>query len=53
MAGILGQELQTSQRCVFVPNYIASYRDDLNGVFAVLGELADEASPALVGSDKL
>ena len=35
------RELQTSQRCVFVPNYIASYRDDLGGVFAVLDELAD------------
>ena len=50
---ILGRELQTSQRCVFMPNYIASYRDDLNGVFAVLGELADEANPVLAGSDEL
>ncbi len=36
------RELQTSQRCVFTPNYIASYRDDLDGVFTVLDELADE-----------
>ena len=34
-------------------NYIASYRDDLNGVFAVLDELADEANPASAGSDEL
>jgi hypothetical protein len=42
---IRGRELQTSQRCVFTLNYTASYRDDLNGVFAVLDELADEACP--------
>lgn len=42
---ILGQNLETIQRCVFTPNYIASYRDDLKGVFAVLDKLADEADP--------
>ena len=50
---IRGRELQTRQRCVFTANYIASYRDDLNGVFAVLDELADEANPASAGSDEL
>ena len=38
------RELHASERCVFTPNYIASYRDDLNGVFNVLDELADESS---------
>lgn len=42
---IRGRELQTSQRCVFMSNYIASYRADLDGVFAVLDELADEVNP--------
>jgi hypothetical protein len=37
---IRGRELQTSQRCVFTPNYIASYREDLGGVFDVLDQLA-------------
>ena len=41
---IRGRELKTSRRYVFTSNYIASYRDDLNGVFAVLDELAGEAS---------
>lgn len=41
---IRGRDLQTSGRCVFTPNYMAVYRDDLNGVFAVLDELADESS---------
>jgi len=35
-------DLQHINRCVYMPNYIASYRDDLNGVFAVLDELANE-----------
>ena len=39
---IRGSDLHTSERCVFTPNYIAFYRDDLNGVFAVLDKLADE-----------
>jgi hypothetical protein len=34
--------LHTSGRCVFTSNYTAFYRDDLDGVFAVLDELADE-----------
>lgn len=50
---IRGRELQTSQRCVFMSSYIASYRDDLDGVFAVLDELADEANPALAVPDEL
>lgn len=50
---IRGRGCQTSQRCVFMPNYIASYRDDLNGVFTVLDELADEATPALAVLDEL
>lgn len=40
---IRGRQLQTTPRCVFTPNYIALYRDDLDGVFTVLDELADEA----------
>jgi hypothetical protein len=44
---IRGLDCQISQRCVFTPNYIASYREDLNGVFTVLDELAEEASPAV------
>jgi len=31
------------ERNVATPNYIASYREDLNGVFAVLDEIAKEA----------
>jgi hypothetical protein len=42
---IRARELQTTQRCVFTPNYIASYRDDLDGVFAALDELANEPPP--------
>nr|WP_316642387.1 hypothetical protein [uncultured Roseateles sp.] len=34
-------------------NYIASYRDDLKGVFAVLDELAEEANPAAADPDVL
>lgn len=40
---IRGRNLQISQRCIFTQNYIASYRDDLNGVFTVLDQLADES----------
>jgi hypothetical protein len=36
------RELRTSQRYVFTPNHIASYRDNLDDVFNVLEELADE-----------
>ena len=48
---IRGRELQSSQRCVFTPNYIASYRDDLADVFSVLDALADEASPQFTTPD--
>jgi hypothetical protein len=48
---IRGRELQTSQRCVFTSSYVASYRDRLDGVFAVLDELADEATPVLAVTD--
>ncbi|MEX0827976.1 MAG: KAP family NTPase [Haliea sp.] len=41
---IRGLDLHASNRSVFTPNYIAFYRDDLDGVFAVLDELADETS---------
>ncbi|MNV42205.1 hypothetical protein D3C71_1338680 [compost metagenome] len=39
---IRGRDLRASGRCVFTSNYIAFYRDDLDSVFAVLDELADE-----------
>jgi hypothetical protein len=42
---IRGLDLQDNGRCVFTPSYTALYRDDLDGVFAVLDELADEAVP--------
>lgn len=41
---IRGRELHTSGRCVFTSKYTAFYRDDLDGVFAMLDELADELS---------
>ncbi|WP_219927887.1 hypothetical protein [Aeromonas sp. HMWF014] len=41
---IRGLKLNTSERCVFTSNYTAFYRDDLDGVFAVLDELAVECS---------
>ncbi|MEO3715780.1 KAP family NTPase [Roseateles flavus] len=37
--------LKDSGRCVFMPSYTAFYRDDLDTVFAVLDELAEEATP--------
>lgn len=37
-------DLRTSGRSVFTSNYIAFYRDDLDGVFAVLDELSDDPS---------
>jgi len=43
---IRGLELQDCGRCVFMPRYIASYRDDLVGAFGVLDELAEEAASA-------
>lgn len=41
---IRGRDLHASGRCVFTSNYTAFYRDDLDGVFTVLDELADELS---------
>lgn len=41
---IRGRNLHASGRCVFTSNYTAFYRDDLDGVFAVLDELADGSS---------
>lgn len=41
---ILQLQLQNSDHSVFTTNYIASYRDDLPDLFAVLDELADEAT---------
>jgi hypothetical protein len=45
---IRGLNLQDSGRSVYTPNYTAFYGDDLDGVFAVLDELAEEvtSSPA-------
>lgn len=43
---IRGLELQHNGRCVFMPGYTAFYRDDLDGVFAVLDELAEEVASA-------
>lgn len=43
---IRGLELQGNGRCVYMPGYTAFYRDKLDGVFAVLDELAEEASSA-------
>lgn len=45
--------LSTEDRHVVTLRYIASYRDDLAGVFAVLDVLADEATAAEVGSDAI
>lgn len=47
---IRGLGLQDSGRCVFLPSYTAFYRDDLDGVFAVLDELAEEATPSPAAS---
>lgn len=41
--------LKDSGRCVCTPSYTAFYRDDLDGVFAVLDELAEEATPNPAG----
>lgn len=43
---IRGLGLQDCGRSVFMPGYTAFYRDDLVGSFAVLDELAEEASSA-------
>lgn len=39
---IRGHQLHTTGRCVFTSNYTAFYRDDLDGVFTVLDELAND-----------
>jgi hypothetical protein len=44
--------LQVKDRYVVMSNYIASYRDDLGGVFTVLDELADEATAAEAKSEE-
>lgn len=49
---IRGLDSQNIQRYVFTPNYIVSYRDDLNGVFTVLDELAEETPPAFAVTDE-
>lgn len=41
---IRGLDLQDSGRCVYTPVYTAFYRDDLDGVFSVLDELAQEVT---------
>lgn len=41
---IRGLGLQDCGRCVFLPSYTASYRDDVDGIFTVLDELAQEAT---------
>lgn len=49
---IRGLGLQDSGRYVSMPSYTAFYRDDLDGVFAVLDELAEDvgsATPVLGG----
>jgi hypothetical protein len=45
--------LNVEERHVVTPNYIASYHEDLAGVFTVLDELADEATKVEGESDKL
>lgn len=47
---IRGLGLKDNGRCVFMPGYTAFYRDDLDGVFAVLDELAEEATPSPAAS---
>lgn len=50
---ILQRVTHVEQRHIVTPNYIASYREDLAGVFAVLDALADEATAVEVESEKL
>lgn len=45
--------LHAEERYVVTLNYIASYREDLAGVFAVLDGLADEATAVEAESDKV
>ena len=46
---IRNQAKNTSERLVVTHNYTASYADDLEGVFAVLDEMADQTAPTLSG----
>ena len=48
---IRGLELQNNGRRVFMPSYTALYCDDLDGVFAVLDELAEGAASTRSVSD--
>lgn len=50
---ILQRVLQVEERHVVTSNYIASYHEDLAGVFAVLDGLADEATAVEAESGKL
>jgi hypothetical protein len=43
--GLLSVE-EMSNRKVVTSNYVASYSDDLNGVFKVLDGIVDERDPA-------
>lgn len=45
------RDLHTRERCVVTYNYIASYSEDLAGVFAVLDELAELAEQAQMGDE--
>ena len=47
---IRGLGLQGSGRCIYMTSYTAYYRDHLDGVFAVLDELAEEATPSASAS---
>jgi hypothetical protein len=47
------QALHVGERYVVTANYIASYREDLAGVFAVLDGLADEATAVEAGLDQI
>lgn len=47
------QVLHVEDRCVVTPNYQASYRSDLPGVFAALDQLADDATADEGASAKL
>ncbi|MFT6163517.1 MAG: hypothetical protein ACJAZ7_000275 [Zhongshania aliphaticivorans] len=46
---IRNQAENTSERLVVTHSYIASYADDLEGVFAVLDEMASQTFPTLSG----
>jgi len=46
------QVLKVGERLVVTPNYIASYNEDLGGVFAVLDELAKDAEAVDAESQK-